>query len=355
MKYYLKLILAALLYYSGVARLLRWLVPRRGVAIFMLHSVAEQNSLTQAAGFSMSMARFARRMRFLKGYRCISMSEVADALSKEGALPSDAVVITFDDGYADNCRCAFPILKDLGLPATIYLTTDYVQTDAWLPLNRLYDAIWRTALSNVPVPRLLQEAGGLPPILPLGDEATRLKTVGCLRTVLKALSTDAFEQCVDEMVMELSSEVRLARGREFDMLDWAQVKAMAGLIEFGSHTASHVILARADESRQAREIEKSTLALQSRLGGSIDHFAYPNGHSEDFTDHTISLLKQYGYRTAVTTEVGLNFDNAEPYRLKRMGLEAPVCVIALELLGVTQILRGWVRGSRDHVVGRVSA
>jgi peptidoglycan/xylan/chitin deacetylase (PgdA/CDA1 family) len=342
----MKLLLAALLYYSGVERVLRWLIPRRGVAIFMLHSVRIQNSLTRAAGFSMDVKSFERRMRFLRRYHCITISNVAEVLSGKLSLPNDAVVITFDDGYADNCLYAFPILNRFSLPATVYLTTSYIGSDQWLPMNQLYDAIWRTTSKTLVVPDELMKVGTLPATLPLGTEAQKLTAISCLRSGLKRMATDRFEACIETMAADLLSEVSSMRGGDFDMLDWNQVQTMSGLVEFGSHTASHTILSRAGKSRQEIEIARSKSAIQENLGSQPAHFAYPNGHREDYNEHSIQLLRQQGYQTAVTTEVGLNDSSSDPYQLRRMGLESPNCLIALELLGITERLRA--RGAKSR-------
>ena len=62
-----------------------------------------------------------------------------------GDVPRNAVAITFDDGYRDNYTHAFPILRELGIPATIFLVTEAVDGNGMIWHDRIFDAYHRTA------------------------------------------------------------------------------------------------------------------------------------------------------------------------------------------------------------------
>jgi peptidoglycan/xylan/chitin deacetylase (PgdA/CDA1 family) len=68
-------------------------------------------------------ARFARQMAYLKkqGYVFYTASELVEHLRERGAFPSNAITLTFDDGWKDNYTNAFPVLRQLGIKATIFL------------------------------------------------------------------------------------------------------------------------------------------------------------------------------------------------------------------------------------------
>lgn len=61
-----------------------------------------------------------------EGYTAISLYTVIDALQRGAPLPDKPVVITFDDGYRDNYENAFPLLRARGMPATIFVVTDFI-------------------------------------------------------------------------------------------------------------------------------------------------------------------------------------------------------------------------------------
>jgi peptidoglycan/xylan/chitin deacetylase (PgdA/CDA1 family) len=75
-----------------------------------------------------SAGSFDAQMRFLKanGYRVVRLAELYDFVSLRRQLPRRAVVLTFDDGYKSFLRYAYPILRELGYPATLFVYTDYV-------------------------------------------------------------------------------------------------------------------------------------------------------------------------------------------------------------------------------------
>jgi len=104
--------------------------PRRGF-VLQYHSVVEELAAVVAKRsyerlFSVSAAAFAAQMRGLAaaGYRFLSNAELLDALTGKGALPPRWVAVTFDDGWQSIYDHAWPVLRELKIPATIFLTTD---------------------------------------------------------------------------------------------------------------------------------------------------------------------------------------------------------------------------------------
>ena len=74
--------------------------------------------------------QFEAQMEYLaaEGYTTITIDEMMDALENGSSLPEKSVIITFDDGYADNYEYAYPILKKYGFKATIFLIYDFTNT-----------------------------------------------------------------------------------------------------------------------------------------------------------------------------------------------------------------------------------
>lgn len=95
------------------------------VPILMYHKVSPDPS-DGGLGLRVPVSTFTAQMEFLKsrGYTTISLSRLFDFLEKGRALPKKPIVITFDDGYRDNYRYAYPVLKHFGFTATIFLVVD---------------------------------------------------------------------------------------------------------------------------------------------------------------------------------------------------------------------------------------
>jgi peptidoglycan/xylan/chitin deacetylase (PgdA/CDA1 family) len=108
----------------------------------------------------------------------------------------------------------------------------------------------------------------------------------------------------------------------YEPLPWREAAEMAasGLVTFGSHTHTHVILSRCDPARAAAELTTSRRIIENRLGRPCDLFCYPNGRRGDFNDTTRELLKAQGFSGALTTVYGKNRPDADPYTLRRYNL-----------------------------------
>lgn len=101
-----------------------WLVPRYTVPILMYHSIGYKDG----DSFFVTPENFRRQMEYIKkrGYEVISLDELANLISSSKPFRKNKVVITFDDGYKDNFLYAYPVLKEMNFPATIFIVTDFI-------------------------------------------------------------------------------------------------------------------------------------------------------------------------------------------------------------------------------------
>ncbi|GIV74824.1 MAG: hypothetical protein KatS3mg049_3380 [Caldilinea sp.] len=108
---------------DGIVRTLR-------VPILMYHYLSEPppDADIYRRDLSVSPTLFAEHLdRMLaEGYVTVSLYQVIDALQRGAPLPDKPVVITFDDGYRDNYENAFPLLRERGMVATIFVVTDFI-------------------------------------------------------------------------------------------------------------------------------------------------------------------------------------------------------------------------------------
>lgn len=114
----------------AVGAMAAWVNSRYAVPILTYHHVGEGSAPLN----NVSAASFAQQMDFLHrhGYRVIPFSELVEIIEKGKSLPRRTVVIQFDDGFADNYTNAFPILKQHGFPATVFLISDSVGTPGFV-------------------------------------------------------------------------------------------------------------------------------------------------------------------------------------------------------------------------------
>lgn len=267
---------------------------------------------------------FETQMKFLRNrYRIVPFDTLAKELEGSGP-PEHSVVITFDDGYRDVYRHAFPILRKYEIPATIYLTSNAIESNsvAW------YDRIF-LALNIVPGDKL-DLLLDRPRRFSLPTSEARLRAAEEIISYLRTLpSTRCEEFCLGlENQIPLPPEELANR-----MLTWEQIREMqqAG-IAFGSHTLSHATVSRLEPAALERELSQSKAFLEQRLGVPVKDFAYPFGKFADY-ENSISAVERSGYRTAATTNWGINVPGVNPYELKRVsiGEERQLSMFALKL------------------------
>ena len=105
------------------------------VPVIMYHNIDENSRISR---LSVSPENFQRQMDFLSknGYHVVSLPELADLIKDKRPL-FKTLVITFDDGYENNFKDAYPVLKKYNLPATIFIEVNSVGTPGYLSWGQI--------------------------------------------------------------------------------------------------------------------------------------------------------------------------------------------------------------------------
>ncbi|HEY3973274.1 MAG TPA: polysaccharide deacetylase family protein [Candidatus Sulfotelmatobacter sp.] len=271
-----------------------------GAAILMFHSVLPDPSLQvdSLGDIVHSGSEFTAQMELLaRHYHPISLDDAVDCLCAGEALPKRSVVVTFDDGYADNFEVAMPVLNRLGVPAIFYVTVDCIENRKLPWPSRLRFAFRRTKVNAWD--NRLGKSWML--TSPSDREAAFLHA--CDRCC--QLSGVAQEEFVSYVEREL--QACLPGESSALMMTYDQVR---GLIHHGhlvgSHTMTHPNMAYVKEDEAHREFTDSKQRLESQLGAPIRHFSYPcPALSPHWNDRTVQQSRALGYETGVTTKSGL--------------------------------------------------
>lgn len=242
-------------------------------------------------------------------FQVLPLGEAIDAL-KHDRLPARALVITFDDGYADNHEVARPILQRHGLPATFYIATGFLDGGRMFN-DTVIEAVRRCPRAVLDVRSLGVQGLGE---LALGDVQQRRQAIGVLLSALKYLPSQQRSIAVLQL-----AELAGAPMPDDLMMRSDDVRALrrAGMT-IGAHTVSHPILSGLAPEVATQEISQSRQQLESLLGERVAHFAYPNGvPGRDFTPETARLVQQLGFDSAVTTGWGAARSGSDAYQLPR--------------------------------------
>ena len=330
MKTKLRALLAFTLYYSGLEHLLSKLISPKGSFIFMYHSVGNADFIPKEANFTLKPNKFEAQIRYLtKRFKILPLADLVKNIENGNGQSGRYAAVTFDDGYKDNFRIAWPILSRYGVPATIFLTTKYIDEGDWIDLNKLYFRLWQTKTKEISFS--LGEPAEIVSY-PLHTKRQRETAVLKIRSTLKSLSHKERRELLTEITKSLGNSGSPPSGC-LDMLSWEEVREMRHKgITFGAHGVTHAILSKLSSQEVRQEIRESKQRIETMAGQPVDFFAYPNGHWEDFNDAIIEMLKEEGYRGACTTVAGSVKGASDPYQLRRIGTGKNVYRLALDLL-----------------------
>ena len=269
---------------------------------------------------------FEKLMRFLhEKMHPVSLEEIVSFVAGGKKIPDRAVSVTMDDGYMDNYLNAFPILKQYQIPATIFLTTGYVNTDSILWWDLIGEILKRTKIKKLEmreVKNLLDGKGDwLPDIIPLNTHSRRNAAWEGLTLALRWCGAAQISKVIE--VMEDRLEVDSDRYKHLhSLLTWSQIREMSrNGIEFGAHTVSHPLLSTLTSDQLVKELLLSKEAIEEQIRKRVISFAYPYGDDRAPGSDLPKTLAQCGFQCAFTVDYGHVHARSNPFALKRVGME----------------------------------
>ena len=277
---------------------------------------------------------FAKHMEVVHDtYPVVSLTDGVDAL-RQGTLETDTVAITFDDGYRSFKTLAFPILQSFELPATVFLTTDYVNENRYYWWDELNQLAYQLLDVKVDAGLLSQALGPR-----LSHEWLRAKpNPDPARSVLGAIESSfryipRHERAMRmDILRELLPEERRAQLCPEGILSWDEIRTLSPHgVDWGSHTCSHIGFGEEDAGTIETELAVSRRIIESQTGRSIVTFAYPYGADGPSYARSTRLLKDTGYTYARTMLRGFNDRSTDPLLLHGSGIssesESPLLIL----------------------------
>ena len=248
---------------------------------------------------------FERQMAFLRqNFRPVSLDEVLRAHRERQMMPPDSVLVTFDDGYRDNHDVAFPILQRLGIPATFFLTTGYLNDRRLFWWERIY---LHLQASQAPELRIDYPASE---VLDLSTPAAKAKTKRHLTKIVKhhyALDVERFLDGLRRACGVSWSEDESRRHGDRVLMTWDNARAMrAAGMGIGSHTSSHRVLQTLTPADLAQELGASRAELTRQIGEPVTTIAYPVGRLIVGLPAVRQALSEAGYELGFTAVGGIN-------------------------------------------------
>ena len=258
--------------------------------IYMFHRVAPADGVLPVIDeLRVSPEYFKQFLLSRSEFQFVSLDEAIDIIKEQKKINKPFCVITFDDGYEDNYTYAYPILKALNIPFTIYVSVDLVND---------HNHVWNYPLL---LEKVIRKNDNL--VLFDGEKIT-CKTVeekNAAFIYLKHwLLSLPYNSLRENFVKVLGSYLTDDIFKE-DTLTWQQLQEIAddSLCTIGSHTMSHCRLTIIDKPSLLHELQDSKVILSERLGINVEHLSYPYGWITDVSDAAIDTAKEVGYKSGL--------------------------------------------------------
>lgn len=336
-----KEIAAAACVASGLARAATRL-NRRKALVLLYHGVhgGEIDPVRNYDDLHVRAGRFRAQMRYIASrYRVVPLDRILEPRSEADGRPLAA--ITFDDGYGGLFLHARPVLRELGLPATVFVTTDFLEGRGvpW------WDRLAAMAAAS-PRRELCTDLAGSRS-LPLGTAAQKREALRVLTRELLALPPARREAALGELACAFGV-AGTARFETPPSLTADQLRTLSEAeMTVGGHGCTHDSFLHLDRAQLAAELARSKAALEAVTGGPVRWLAYPYGQ---FGPEAAAAAKEAGYVAAVTAiEEGLNDGIPDPFAVRRIGVSDSVSFMRfiVAVSGLRDMMRRWRKEDRD--------
>jgi peptidoglycan/xylan/chitin deacetylase (PgdA/CDA1 family) len=307
-------LLARGLLWSGAQFVLSHLPLRDSLLVLNYHRIGNAaENLFDPGVFSATADQFNEQIAYLK--RRLSLVTLDEALAFIDGTEKEKtrrcrVLITFDDGYLDNYKIAYPILRSHGVQGVFFLATSMVGS-CKIPW-------WDRIAYLVKTARRRRFTLHYPADLAVDLDKNGLeKSLTAILKLYKRPDNSNPEILMQELAGAARGEDPPATLRRF--LNWEEAREMVHSgMEIGSHTHSHQVLSQLESELQRQEIAGSRSLIMNRLGIEAKVLAYPVGHKASFTEQTERIAQESGYRCAFSHHGGANISGKiSPYDVKR--------------------------------------
>ena len=290
--------------------------PWKGAgAVLMYHRVLPDTQMADDLdiGMAVSSSNFEKQIKTLKSkYKMVSMEEFDNNLRKKEK--KFMITITFDDGYKDNLDYALPILEKFKVPATVYVTTRFLEGDTWMWWYELKEEIKNKSKLDFNFENTKYN-------FVLENQKQKNQVFKKLRELFLDLSKEK-----QIKLLEIITKKKERKNYSKICLSKEELKNLSKhpLITVGAHSHNHLNLRILEKEDLIYEIKESKIVLENLLKNKIKHFSYPYGQKKQVSEREKKIVADLDFATAVTTQV-YPIKDCSPFLLPRMYVGNNLC------------------------------
>ncbi len=283
-------------------------LTKNQIAILTYHRVCPEEKQDGWSYEALSTRMFEEQIAyFCHHWNPISLDELVCYLITGKSLPKKAVVITIDDGYADNYLYAYPILRNHKMPATIFLTTGHIDTGKLFWWDEVSYILQHSTIEQINMGQLGN--------FNLHSQVKKRQAFDDIAERMKHISLTDRQHLVTKLGEACHVSVHPSIGKEL-ILSWEEIREMnANGIVFGSHTVNHHSLTMLPWVQAKHEIIQSKKDIEDKIGAPVTSFSYPHG---EFNHNLANFVRDSGFLSAVTCYPRLTTHSSRPHELGRI-------------------------------------
>lgn len=319
---------------------------RQGVGtIFMLHRFADPE--TGTTGHDPAELRQTLGLLRRLGYELVELGELFRRLAESDRPGELGVAFTLDDGYAEQVRVAGPAFAEFDCPATVFVTTGFLDQQLWFWWDRIeyvFDhAVREEATATIGGERVAykwERSTGPGP-------AARDFTARC-----KRVPDEEKHAAIADLAEHTGVALPVRAPPRYAPMTWSELRSWEERgMTFGPHTVTHPILSQVSDAQSREELAGSWQRLSAEARTPAPIFCYPNGQAGDFGPREISHLNELGLQGAVVGIPGyadaaeFRAGTQEPFLVRRFNYPDNSREVSRFVSGLERLLHGTGGGS----------
>lgn len=250
---------------------------------------------------------FLWQMKIIKDHFNVLEFNEAIACLISGKLPQRSLVITFDDGYADNYNIAYPILSSLNIPATFFIASGYLNGGImWNDI--IIESINSTSQEYLSlIDTNLGEYS-------FNSPSQKYEVISTLISKIKYMAPEKRSN----IAYSIAEKLNYTPPKNLMMSDNQIHEMSANGMTIGGHTMTHPILTEVSDKTAYKEISDGKLYLENVINKPVKCFAFPNGKPEkDYKYSHVKMVQDIGFDASVSTSYGVSNIKTDIYQLPR--------------------------------------
>ncbi len=244
---------------------------------------------------------FKKQIEYLnRYYEIISIEEFEKRLSSN-SFTNKEIVLTFDDGYRNNLTIVAPILNKLGLPFTVFISSQHIETGELYPTSVARLVLNGSNLKRITLPSQNKE-------FDLSTNELRQQASKELNAMLKVLTVEEVQHIVQDLISNLDAPTWNRLKEIYSSVKPMSIQEVVELSKtgatIGSHCKYHICChSNQDVIELKRQIEESKQIIENWIGKPCNYFAYPNGDYTEQSNEFVAQCYNLGFSTKGTQQI----------------------------------------------------